>query len=796
MRKLLLSGAALLSALFINAQTGTVSTPRLVKPINFKTVEQNASGASTRTIVRPSRSVGGSRAVSTILLGSAGNAYGSISSTMNQISVNEATNQIVFIHRTNNKIFVGDDANNGQYRYDVSRDGGATWLKNIGTVNPSGSQAGFACRYPNAVTYNPMGNTDPDSAYMTYFGPFHDGAGGNWSGYCTGRARLDNVPTMFTERRWEPNSGNTALGGSLIQSAPGIFWAVDEYTTTPDGTNPSGISVYKGTWNPDTNGVVWTAPIVLSPPLDNSADGSRHLNATCIAFDPSGMYGWIAASADVTADGEGTFDPLFYKTTDGGATWSSPIALDLDNIPGISYDPVNGPASTTFELGLTVDVNGNPHLGLIVIAGSTATPFSVLGNAPNKTLYDVTYDASFSTACQWRAIRLDYVNSLRMDIGDVSQDNYIKASRSIDGTKVFFSWVDSDSLIVSANADNTLPNHKMIGLDVVNQKRTAVKNYTAGDAIWDGVVFYPQIAPISRFATGTYNIPTVYSQFNAAMSDVDTMYFHYVSNINIASTEFNAELDNEAPDLTMLGDSLIWLAVGSAYSDSGAIASDCYDGDLTDSIRVVSTVNTSAAGVYTVTYTVTDAAGNVATLVRTVRVATAPNCTFVIAASTSVPRRFNFQYTNPGGGAVSWSWNYGNTAGVSNSTNGNIVYTYPTPGTYTVVFCATNPIGTCCDSQTIIVSSINETNISESINVYPNPATENVNVSLEIANVSDATITISNIIGENVYSKHLGSITGNLNQIIDVSKLETGMYILRLQTDKGVATKKFNVSHK
>lgn len=78
--------------------------------------------------------------------------------------------------------------------------------------------------------------------------------------------------------------------------------------------------------------------------------------------------------------------------------------------------------------------------------------------------------------------------------------------RTDDGTKVFFSWVDSDSTTVLPNGPNDLPNFKMIGLDVVNNKRTLPKNFTIGDPAWDGEVLWPQTSPIVRNVAGTYNI--------------------------------------------------------------------------------------------------------------------------------------------------------------------------------------------------------------------------------------------------------------------------------------------------
>ena len=72
--------------------------------------------------------------------------------------------------------------------------------------------------------------------------------------------------------------------------------------------------------------------------------------------------------------------------------------------------------------------------------------------------------------------------------------------------------------------------------------------------------------------------------------------------------------------------------MGTSYSDSGASASDSFDGDLTGSIVKESTVDILTIGTYTVVYSVSDAAGNAAVqLVRTVNVAdiTAPVITLI-----------------------------------------------------------------------------------------------------------------------------------------------------------------------
>ena len=84
-------------------------------------------------------------------------------------------------------------------------------------------------------------------------------------------------------------------------------------------------------------------------------------------------------------------------------------------------------------------------------------------------------------------------------------------------------------------------------------------------------------------------------------------------------------VDITPPVITLNGGSPVIAAVGSIYRDTGATALDDVDGDITSSIAVVNTVGATTAGSYTVTYNVSDAAGNPAIeVVRTVNVVSQP----------------------------------------------------------------------------------------------------------------------------------------------------------------------------
>ena len=81
--------------------------------------------------------------------------------------------------------------------------------------------------------------------------------------------------------------------------------------------------------------------------------------------------------------------------------------------------------------------------------------------------------------------------------------------------------------------------------------------------------------------------------------------------------------DTTAPVITLLGESTVEVDQNASYTDAGATAVDAVDGDHIDGdVELVKTgsVDTTAAGTYTITYTATDTSNNSASVSRTVGV--------------------------------------------------------------------------------------------------------------------------------------------------------------------------------
>jgi hypothetical protein len=89
--------------------------------------------------------------------------------------------------------------------------------------------------------------------------------------------------------------------------------------------------------------------------------------------------------------------------------------------------------------------------------------------------------------------------------------------------------------------------------------------------------------------------------------------------------------DTTAPVITLSGNAIVNVANGAAYTDAGATASDDRDGNITSRIvktiknaagQIITSIDTTVAGTYTIEYTVSDSAGNAALkITRTVIVA-------------------------------------------------------------------------------------------------------------------------------------------------------------------------------
>ncbi len=91
--------------------------------------------------------------------------------------------------------------------------------------------------------------------------------------------------------------------------------------------------------------------------------------------------------------------------------------------------------------------------------------------------------------------------------------------------------------------------------------------------------------------------------------------------------------DSTPPVITRIGGN-ISIYVGTAYTEAGVSATDTTDGNV--AVVTEGSVDTATIGIYTITYTATDAAGNTATSTRTVTVLAVPVSAQLLTDNTTV----------------------------------------------------------------------------------------------------------------------------------------------------------------
>jgi Secretion system C-terminal sorting domain/PKD domain len=540
-------------------------------------------------------------ALQKVRIGSAGNLLTVFNANCHQIHVNNALNTVAFIHRSDtNGAFIG--SNLGQYRYDISKNGGVSFDPkqiNLGPLNLSANNLDYSARYPQMMLHQKPGVNSADSLYAVFNGSWHNGGtNATWEGYCYGSAlTTDSFPAIATDGRDSIlGGGNSLIGTSMTRATPNRYFAMNrQFISAAGGSSTTDAQIMlKGIWDDATNKINWTyVTFPQSAQLATSSTGttSSAMSEATISFDPSGKNGWMMFSADLDADNYFQEQPVLYRSVDSGNTWTGPIKLKLTGIPGIFTPPTLGSGATAItdltnifvgSTQLVVDSAGNPHIfGVVGIGDSlqtnsagASTEYDVYPNAI-KVLYDVYYDPS-TTNCQWKAFGIANINALRgqyitqnSTTETAVDDNRVQVSRTDDGKKFFVLWNDTDTGIVNAinNANpgaavsnNNHPNLFGAGIDPFNKKSTPILNFTAGDPLFGGPLnfsgvfidtngvrgsFYPVVAQnLFHAPGGNYNIPVVLTEIDylhpgvIGKSSLTPSRFYYAQNINFTDADF------------------------------------------------------------------------------------------------------------------------------------------------------------------------------------------------------------------------------------------------------------------
>ena len=323
-----------------------------------------------------------------------------------------------------------------------------------------------------------------------------------------------------------------------------------------------------------TNDFVFTQELLDFPV---AADVTRPSHPQ-IAFAEDGQTGYISLlGANETVDiigGAPSYYPIIMKTTDGGATWSSPQGIQMggpNGIPGIINDLLTDeqiaelyeaplparteiPYTTAFDQNIAVDANGNLHIAVVVgVTGSDA--YSIVSAEYLFAAYDI-YTTDGGTT--WHGVKLGNLRQFRGTWpGDYTEDNRIQITLSPDRETVFVTWLDTD---LEDILDNTRPNIFSRGLrpnpwgtadltcDGTNPVATNVTLFSPG--MWNAS--FASVAQKAFFADGKYTIPMTYQPLAPDVDPGTAVVYKYITNFFFTDANFCVVGANEIPAIAAL----------------------------------------------------------------------------------------------------------------------------------------------------------------------------------------------------------------------------------------------------
>lgn len=147
-----------------------------------------------------------------------------------------------------------------------------------------------------------------------------------------------------------------------------------------------------------------------------------------------------------------------------------------------------------------------------------------------------------------------------------------------------------------------------------------------------------------------------------------------------------------------------------------------------------------------------------------------------------------------------WYIKQGNDT-ISSPGGENFIYNFTDAGSYQLIlvgdsascsFSKTRTITVNDGTQPPCVSSISTLDFNN-LQIFPNPANANLTVNFELDNTQNIDITVYTVTGNKVATQNFNA--NSVSTTFNTSNFNEGVYILKIETEKGVKTQKFVVRH-
>ena len=418
-----------------------------------------------------------------------------------------------------------------------------------------------AGRYPQGGIYNPAGNTDLANAYCVYFAPNLSNTLSTWGGYSFGSCNLVNQSDSVKELYWYSPPPYTYIPDGFTLTSNGLAF----YTDT-DQDWESGSVIYQGNliygrgiWNAASHTFDYTMSTLAMPTTDNDRPAMSK-----IAASPDGNTVWIVVLGNnggaIQIGDSANYYPILMKSTDAGLTWSAPFAVQLDGPDGINgvknylsdyritqlWDPPlptrdQIPYTTAFDVDLSVDQWGNPHIGVVI--GVSAGNYSIAIADSSLCVFDIY---STDGGDNWEGVAMGYPWTFRGTFGDLYEDNRVNIASTQTGDKMFVTWNDTQMPGVT---DNSMPDVFARGFDLVTNKITSVNGVDEPN----NVSIISEVSSSAWFHctshyiftdNNKYTLPIVTEYLSVPTDLTQPVEFKYLTDFSYVDADFTISVNN------------------------------------------------------------------------------------------------------------------------------------------------------------------------------------------------------------------------------------------------------------
>ena len=439
-------------------------------------------------------------------------------------------------------------SNSGIMTSHISYDKGQTWDSTLYVSQNPQAPATIVNRYPNGVIVNPPGNTTANQAFAVVAGPILDGS--SWDGGTFASRRLDG---QFNSQLNIQNAGATVFqnmprigmcagtNGNVYLQGQNFDWN-NTATARVDG----GV-VNRGVWNAANNDFTWDQTNIYHAFSQDPSDLSQNISSFgLLAFSKDGQTGYHVFIGRDSLNDYLSPMPIIYRTTDAGATWSlyyagdfTPIFTDIFPNNAQGFMRPFWFARNAFDV--QVDAWGKLHIMGEVGIASSNDPDSLNFLNTFNTIFDVYEDQNGS----WKALLLGSIwadpadaatgapNALGWEVGF---DGRCQITRSADGTKMAYTWIDTDLLFGN---ENIYPDIIGVAADFSNSTITDTINFTKNTA-WDATNYWLYSAGEGWDNSGTFVVPSFTSRALTASGDqtVAAWMHEFVTGIEFPASAF------------------------------------------------------------------------------------------------------------------------------------------------------------------------------------------------------------------------------------------------------------------